>query len=193
MTETCAAMTLDEDIFDSVCPDPPAAPPKVSKFYKLANGYVRFKPGATYAERQLYWQRIKMNPQLKERLPRPPSDCWLFYNKNLLGKAIQLYASQVGRLAELLPEAYVALLGEDTTYLEIISESKTQRLTLEVGYYKMKEVSLIQLAMKKYYKPENKAEDEEQDWLPTSSHVKFDPQQDDPDGLLEYILSTSES
>lgn len=197
-----AAMTLNNnpldlpDLLDSLPTEdlkPAPIKTKVSKFHKLAYGYVRYKPGATYAERQLYWQRIKFNPHLKDKLPRPPSDCWLFHNKNLLGKAVQLYASQVGKLVELLPEAYAALLGGDTTYFEVLSETKTLRLTLEVRYHKIKEQDILQLTLKKYYKPEDKADDEQQDWLPTSSHVRFDPDLDDPDDLLEYTLATSDS
>ena len=197
--DSLAAMTLNTtfdvpDLLDSSPPEESAPPrQRVPLLFKLAHGYVRFKRGASYTERQLYWQKLKMNPKLKDKLAKPPSDCWLFTNKQFLGKSIQLYASQVGKLVELLPEAYDALLAKDTTYFEIVSESKTLRLTLEVGYYKFKEQDMIQLALKKSYKPEDKADDEDQDWLPTSSHIKFDPERDEPEALLEYILATSES
>lgn len=188
-----APLDLDDSLDHLASQELKPVKKSVSKFYKLAHGYVRYRPGASYEDRQLYWQRIKFNPKLKDKLPRPMSDCWVFYNKNLLGKGIQLFGSQIGILTELLPEAYAALLNKDTSYFEIVSETKTLRLTLEIGFYKIKDQDILQLTMKKYYKPEDKADDEEQDWLPTSSFVRFDPDRDDPEELLEYTLSTSDS
>jgi hypothetical protein len=175
-----------------------------SKIFRLNKGYIRFKPGAPYEERRLYWQRIQCNPLLKEKLKKPASDCWMFYNRKFLSKGMSLYGSQVNKLMEVLPEAYHAyqLLG-DTSYREIISENKTQLLVLEINPVAVNNTnddpnsihvsSQLVLALKKYYKPEDKADDEDQDWLPTSNSVPFDPELDDPDALLNYILTSSDA
>jgi hypothetical protein len=105
---------------------------------------------------------------------------------------------------EVLPEAYHAyqLLG-DTSYKEIISENKTQLLVLEINPVVVNNKgdnsnntnisTQLVLSLKKYYKPEDKADDEDQDWLPTSNSVPFDPELDNPDALLEYILVSSDA
>jgi hypothetical protein len=175
-----------------------------SKIFHLNKGYIRFKPGAPYEERRLYWQRIQCNPLLKEKLKKPAADCWMFYNKKFLSKGLPLYGSQVNKLMEVLPEAYHAyqLLG-DTSYKEIISENKTQLLVLEINPVVVNNKgdnsnntnisTQLVLSLKKYYKPEDKADDEDQDWLPTSNSVPFDPELDNPDALLEYILVSSDA
>lgn len=196
-------MSQDGELDDSASNTNTAATTKKpsSKIFRLHKGYIRFKPGAPYEERRLYWQRIQYNPLLKEKLKKPASDCWMFYNKRFLSKGMALYGSQVDKLMEVLPEAYHAyqLLG-DTSYREIISETKTQLLVLEINPVTVKNgpnsidvSSQLVLSLKKYYKPEDKAEDEDQDWLPTSNSVPFDPELDDPDALLEYILTSPEA
>jgi len=196
-TATVAAMTLNPTDTDDELPGAKTlattvSAPKQSKFHRLAHGYVRFKQGAPYEEKRLYWQRIQSNPALKEKLKRPDSDCWLFTNKHLLGRAFQLYGSQVSKLVDLLPEAYEALLEGDASFQAIVSETRTQRLTLEVNRssYTSDHYTLM-VVLKKYYKPDHLADDEEQDWLRTSAQIQFEPEQDDPDELLDYMLRTS--
>jgi len=185
--ENDAAVATAAATFNDQEANPPPKP-TVSKFYRMAKGYVRYKPGATYEERRLYWQRVQWNPKLKDETKRPASDCWLFFNKNLMGKAMHLFASQAIKLAELLPQGFDALQQQDTSFCATVSESKTQRLTLEVHTYK----DNLQLSLRKYYKPEDKADDEEQDWIITGSHMTFDPELDDPEALLDYVLATSD-
>jgi hypothetical protein len=103
---------------------------------------------------------------------------------------IHLNDVQIRKLVKLLPKAYAALLEGDTSYFEVLSETKTLRLTLEVRYQKIKEQDILQLTLKSYYKPVDKADDNEQDWLPTSYQVRFDPDTDEPDIFWDYTLAT---
>jgi hypothetical protein len=160
----------------------------VSQIFRMAKGYVRRKPGSTPEERKLFWEKVKFNPQLKDDpSKRPVSESWCFFNKQL--KSIQLYAGQISALVDLLPSGYEAALKGDVNFFEVIAEGKTNRLTLEVFYYKEELI----LAMKKYYIPENKVDDDTQEWLPTSAHFPFDPEKDDPIALLEYVLNTADN
>lgn len=160
------------------------------RIFKMAKGYVRYQPGSTPDERRQYWERVKYNPKLKDDpSKRPISDCWLFYNRQFLGRGMQLYAGQITAVVELLPAAFEAALKQDTSYFEVVTSSKTNRLTLEVFYYKDK----LTLALKKYYIPADKVDDEMQEWVPVSNYFPFDPEKDDPIALLEYILLTSEN
>ena len=162
-------------------------PPRI---FKMGKGYVRHKPGSTAAERKQFWEKVKYNPQLKDDpTKRPVSDSWLFYNDKLMGKPMQLYASQIMELVKLLPTAFEAAKNNDTSYFEVITEGKTNRLTLEIYFYK----DTLNLSVKKYFIPEDKVDDDHQEWLPTSSYFSFNHEKDEPTDLLEYVLLTSEN
>lgn len=169
----------------------PAKQPQKRKVYRLSDGFVRFKPGASSIERKSYWKTREAqeqgNSELKDKTKPPIPDTWEFFNSRLAGKSIQMYASQVLTLIELLPSAYMAFENGDTTFFKVIAENKTQRLSLEIYIYKDKRY----LSMRKYFKPEDKADDPNQGWLPTGSNISFHPNQDDPEYLLDFILTTA--
>lgn len=163
---------------------------RIPNLFKMAKGYVRYKQGSTADERRLYWERVKFNPKLKDDPDkRPISDCWLFHNRQYAGKGMPLYAGQIMALVELLPSAFKAALDQDTSYFEVVAEGKTNRLTLEVFYNKED----LTLALKQYYIPKDRVDDDTQEWIPVSNFFPFDPEKDEPLDLLEYVLITSEN
>jgi len=168
---------------------PPAKKAK-SKIFLLSRGYIRFKPGSTGAEKmQIRQQREKAAPDMKDKVQKIIPDTWLFFNDMLMGKAIGLYGNQALRLFKNLPFAYKAFLEQDTSYYFVVDETKTQKLTLEVYTYKDK----LHLSMKKMFKPDDKADDPDQEWIPTGHFVSFDPLEDDPDEMKDFVLMSNEN
>lgn len=168
-------------------PEDSAGPIKSSKpkRFNLARGFIRFKPGSTASEKmtirrqQGEWEVSDK----KDKMPKFIPDTWLFFNDNVLGKFVSLYGSQAVKLCKHLPDAYQAFSRGEAYYI-VIDENKTQLLTLEIYTYKDK----TNVSLKKYFKPDDKANDPNQDWLPTGHHVIFVPNEDDPDDILDFVL-----
>ena len=123
----------------------------------------------------------------KDKMPKIIPDTYLFFNDNLLGKSVQLYGNQAITLCKRLPDAFMAFFNQEPYYF-VIDENKTQLLTLEIYTYKDK----TYVSLKKSFKPDDKADDPNQDWIPTGHHVSFIPDQDDPDDMLDFILMCNE-
>ena len=136
----------------------------------LANGLVQFAR--------------KEQPMSDDGKKDPGVGCFLFCNHKMT-KPIQLYSRQVHTLVKHLPTAYSALNEGDTSYCLVIAVNKTQRVTLEVNLYNDKHY----LFLKKCFKPEETADNPQQDWIYTRSSLLFDPKTDDPDAMLAFVLS----
>jgi len=159
------------------------------KRLNLARGFIRFKPGSTAAEKMTIRQQQREweVSDKRDKMPKIIPDTWLFFNDNVLGKSVQLYGSQAVKLCKHLPEAYQAFVRGDP-YYKVIDENKTQLLTLEIYTYKDK----TNVSLKKSFKPEDKADDPNQDWLPTGHHISFVPAEDDPEDMLDFVLMCTE-
>ena len=182
---------------DSSSAKQPHSQGDVFRNYMLTYGVVKYKPGTSAANKKANWQqRIASGlkgPETKKRKIDSSDekeeavypDSWVFFNLNLA--SIQLYASQCITLVKHLPAAYAAFNKGDTSYVAIVGQGKTQRITLEVNEYKEK----MYIRMKKYFKPDGTEDDPMQDWLYTSSIVSFDPELDNPQALLNFVLTSS--
>jgi len=160
-----------------------------SKCLVLSKGYIRFRPGSTTAEKMAIRQeRERTDMSMWDKIPKIIPDTWLFFNDMLMGHGIQLYGSQATRLFKNLPHAYKAFLQGDTSYYYVVDETKTQKVTLEVHTYKDK----TYVSMKKLFKPEDKADDPNQDWIATGHFISFDAIEDDPDDMLDFVLMCNE-
>lgn len=133
----------------------------------------------TIRQQQREWEMSNK----KDKMPKIIPDTWLFFNDYDLGKSVQLYGSQAVKLFKLLPDAYEAFSNGEP-YYRVIDENKTQLLTLEISTYKDR----TNISLKKLFKPEDKADDPNQDWLPTGNQISFDPNEDDPDDMLDFVL-----
>ena len=155
------------------------------KRLNLARGFIRFKPGSTASEKMTIRQQQREweMSNKKDKMPKIIPDTWLFFNDYDLGKSVQLYGSQAVKLFKLLPDAYEAFSNGEP-YYRVIDENKTQLLTLEISTYKDR----TNISLKKLFKPEDKADDPNQDWLPTGNQISFDPNEDDPDDMLDFVL-----
>ena len=182
---------------DSSSTKQPHSQGDVFRNYMLTYGVVKYKPGTSAANKKANWQqRIASGlkgPETKKRKIDSSDekeeavypDSWVFFNLNLA--SIQLYASQCITLVKHLPAAYAAFNKGDTSYVAIVGQGKTQRITLEVNEYKEK----MYIRMKKYFKPDGTEDDPMQDWLYTGSIVSFDPELDNPHALLNFVLTSS--
>ena len=102
---------------------------------------------------------------------------------NLSGaRPIQLYRSELVKLAQLLPKAYLAYKEADSSFCLEIKATKSERVTLEVSQYNEK----MYLFLKKSFKPQDKVDDPDQEWIHTKSNVSFDPDKDNASQLLKY-------
>ena len=191
----------DPNVPGSLDLSPAKQPPQGDDAFKnfiLTYSVVKYKPGTRAANKKAYWQQ-RTAPGLKESEIQKKMgsiaekeeavypDSWLFFNHN--AEFIQLYASQCITLVKHLPAAYAALNRGDTSYVAIVGQSKSQRITLEVNEYKEK----MYLRMKKCFKPNGREDDPGQEWLHTSSNVSFHPKLDNPQALLNFVLSSSSS
>ena len=159
------------------------------KRLNLSRGFIRFKPGSSAAEKMMIRQQQREweNSSKKDKMPKIIPDTWLFFNDNVLGKSVQLYGNQAVTLCKRLPYAYEAFVrGEPYNF--VLDENKTQLLTLEIYTYKER----TNVSLKKWFKPEDKADDPDQDWIPTGHHISFVPSEDDPDDILDFILMCNE-
>ena len=158
-------------------------PAKPLNAHYLKNGFIRFS---------------KTFPVSKNQLPVNPDEAkksgpvFGFVNKNLT-KPIYLFGNQVVRLIKELPTAYLALQKADLCYRSVVCENKDNLVTLEVNQWKGK----TYLALKKYFKASKEArasltvnqEIDENAWIPTKSSLSLDPVEDDPNAMLEFVMS----
>ena len=141
-----------------------------SLLFDLANGFVRYKP--------------KEQQVLEDGKKEQEGGYFLFCNHNMT-TPIRLYSRQVQALVKHLPTAYCALKEGDTSYCLVVAINKAQRITLEVNLYN----DNYYLFLKKCFKPEDKVDDPQQDWIYTRSSLLFDTKTDDPTKLQDFILS----
>ena len=115
--------------------------------------------------------------------------------------AIGLYPNQITRLIHELPNAYQAQRAG--LYYKFEVAKNTQHLVvLETSHFNGK----VYLFLKKYFNPKAKKQHEENEsapaapttefqgnegekWYPTRSVVTLDPARDDPEDLLEFVLT----
>jgi hypothetical protein len=100
-------------------------------------------------------------------------------------RPIQLYRRQILELIRQLPKAYLAFKENDTSFCVDIVANETQRISLDVSDYN----NQTYLFLKKRFKPKDKANDPDQDWIYTRSNVSFNPNQDHAVKILEFVLS----
>ena len=130
------------------------------KLFTLRYGFVQYVPGSADNEKNLYgYFQIH-----KPRSIHP----------------LRLYTNQMIRLAQELHEGYKALAKKDFGYHSYIVNKDNLRIFLELNEYKEK----VTLQIKKCFKT-----DDDPEWHYTNSNVQFDPQVDNPDDLLEFVLS----
>jgi hypothetical protein len=115
-----------------------------------------------------------------------------WFHSRRLQDPILLYGNQVARLIDELPAAYAAVEKKQQDYVFLLSESQFNKITLEVSLYRDK----YYLFLKKYFKgtpghrrsnPSAVAADRAT-WLALSA-VGFDPVKDDPEAILDFVLS----
>jgi hypothetical protein len=140
--------------------------------FGLSRGYVQYKPAASLLSQE------------EQQGSAQTSDYFLVF-KNAQAKPIRLYRQQMLQLAQQLPEAFSAVNKGDCTYCEAIATHKTHRITLEVNHYNDQHY----LFLKKSFKPADKADDPQQDWIYTKSNVQLDPLKDNPFALEDFVLS----
>ena len=112
---------------------------------------------------------------------------FLFYNHNL-NEPIKLYGNQVTRLIKQLPVAYHAVKNGSPDYCYALVDTKRSRITLETSLFKERHY----LFLKKYFRvtwPTMQITEEQDKWIPTKSALCFNPAQDDPDAILNFVLS----
>ena len=115
--------------------------------------------------------------------------------------AIGLYPNQITRLIHELPNAYQA--QQAGLYYKFVVAKNTQHLVaLETSHFNGK----VYLFLKKYFNPNAKKQqegnesapappttefqgNEEEKWYPTRSVITLDPARDDPEELLEFVLT----
>jgi len=118
-----------------------------------------------------------------------------WFHSRRMQDPILLYGNQVARLIDELPTAYAAVENKQQDYVFLLSESKFNKITLEVSLYRDK----YYLFLKKYFKgtPGHRrarlsaaaADDQERSTWLTLSAVGFDPVKDDPEAILDFVLS----
>jgi hypothetical protein len=108
---------------------------------------------------------------------------FLIYNSSG-SRPIQLYRREILELIRQLPKAYQALETRDASFSTEIATNKTQRIILEVSLYNDKGY----LFLKKMFKPVDKANDPDQEWTYTKSNVSFNPEKDDAEEMLRFVL-----
>ena len=141
--------------------------------FSLSRGYIQYKPVANSEEQQ------DPNP--------PPKDDFFLVFKNAHAKPIRLYRQHILHLAQALPHAYNAVLAGDAAYCKTMVITKTLRVTLEVNEHNDR----YYVFLKKSFKPVDKEDDPEQDWIYTKSIIQLDPLEDDPYALEKFVLSCS--
>ena len=143
------------------------AKPKPSIFY-FANGFVRYQ---------------QSDPVVSEEGKKTQNASVFLLFNNRMARPIQLYSKQMLQLVQRLPEAYLAMQEGNMPYSVVIAINKGQRITLDISDYNEK----YYVFLNKCFKPPDKTEDPEQDWLYTKSGVLFDPDQDDAMKLMDFV------
>lgn len=152
----------------------------------LTHGFVRFRPGSSTAEKMtIRKQQREWDKSRKDKMPKVIPDTFGFHST--AAKGIGLYGSQLVTLVRHLPDAYQAF-EQGSPYYFVIEKTKTSLLTLEISTYN----DQTNVSLKKSFKPEDKADDPEQDFIPSGQFMHFDPEQDDPDDILEFALKCTE-
>jgi hypothetical protein len=98
-------------------------------------------------------------------------------------RPIQLYRRQMLELLRQLPKAYQAFRDGDTSCCVNIALSKNQCVNLEVSSYNEQPY----LFLKKTFKPEDKVDDPNQEWIHTKSNVSFNPDKDNVVEMLTFV------
>ena len=152
--------------------------PEVKRFtsFSLARGYIQYKPVTSC-----------LNPDEQQDKTPPLTNDYFLVFKHAQVKPIRLYRQHVLQLAQTLPHAYSAVIQGDASYCKVIAITKTLRVTLEVNEHN----DQFYLFLKKSFKPTDKADDPEQDWIYTKSIVQLDVLEDNPYALEKFVLSCS--
>lgn len=142
-------------------------------FFNLAKGYIQYNKESPQA----------LNPKESKNSQRV-ADYFLFC-KHYKVAPIRLYRKQMLEFVQELPKAFDAVVNGHSGYCWVVFNNKTNRITLEVNEYD----GQYFLFLKKSFKPEDKAEDPNQDWIYTKSNVQLDPRLDNVYALEEFVLS----
>jgi len=152
----------------------------------MTYGFVRFRPGSSTAEKMtIRKQQREWDKSRKDKMPKVIPDTFGF--NSTAGKGIGLYGSQLVTLVKHLPDAYQAF-EQGLPYYFVIDKTKTSLLTLEIATYN----DQTNVSLKKFFKPEDKADDPDQDFIASGQFMHFDPDRDDPEDILEFALKCTE-
>ena len=184
-------------------PAPPAAKPNRPRIHKMAYTYVHYKPIAVSAAKTTEPQpEGSFSPEDVEEEPakeenggaaakQRTSAAFWFINRRCT-RPIMLFGNQMFDLADELPNAYEAYQRGDTNYRFVLSENKDNLTTLEVFSYNGR----LHLSMKKYFKARLGSQmanpfqtTDENGWIPTRSYASFDPARDDPQDLIDFVVT----
>lgn len=117
-----------------------------------------------------------------------------------LADPIRLFGNQMSRWIAELPNAFQAAKMDNLGYRFVLVENKRNLVTMETSLFKDK----TYLFLKRYFKSTNyprwtrgprsphddsSAKAEPQDWTPTKSSLCLDPLQDDPEAILDFVLT----
>jgi hypothetical protein len=182
---------------------PPSEKIKVLQVFKLAHGYVT---------RAVFPDKKPLYSGGEEATPTPPASCpegtpavadvkkksygpaFWFHNR-YFGNPILLYGHQSLDLVDELPHAYQALADSNLNYRFVVAQSKDNYVTLEISQWK----NTNRLQLKPHFKsnrayrhPYHLTQEsvDENAWIPAHrSSVNFDPVQDKPGALLQFLLA----
>ena len=154
------------------------------KILYLKYGFIRYSasPASKTSKRSADAEKDKGGP------------AFAFFSRRVIGKSIQLFANQAVKLVEELPAAFQAFRDSDSSYRYVLCENKTNLVTLEVSPWNGKNY----LFLKRYFRAtaDNETvwsssvhEINHKGWLPTKSVVSFDPAEDEPIEILDFVLS----
>ncbi len=131
--------------------------------------------------------------------PRSVPAFW-FHNRRF-ASPILLFGNQVLRLIDELPNAYKAYRQGNHSYRYVLAQTKNQLVTLEVTSWNDR----TYLFLKKYFKTRRYSaypsssqmdsadnDDDKSPWLPTRSALSLDPDQDNPNELLYFVLTSNQ-
>lgn len=159
--------------------DSPASPDCIAS--QASPGKVKEEPASTAA-------RVAAEASKKSHGPA------FWFQNRYFGKAILVYGNQALNLVDELPKAYKALANSDLEYRFEVAKSKDNYVTLEINRWNNKS----RLQMKPHFKSNRPyrhpsclslGEVDENAWLPAHrSAVNFDPEKDNPEALLQFLL-----
>ena len=199
---------LERNDSQSGAPDTVTKKPTRPQHYKLTYTYIHYKPivvndtgskaksgpdglSAKEGEEDSPLEDESAAAAKNEPLAKRTDAAFWFINKRCI-RPIMLFKNQMFDLVDELPKAYEAYHRGDSNYRFVLAENKDNLTTLEVSLYKDK----TYLFMKKYFKarrasqmPSYFQEIDENAWIPTKSFASFDPVQDDPQELFDFVLT----